>query len=406
MEAGNLLTCRGGNSIATQRQARQAPGVRSGFFPATISLVISFTFATVFAAESDFRIQTNGMTDLSSLLRAHLERTQFPALAAAVIHGTNITAAGAVGLRKTGETIPVTLEDRFHIGSCTKSMTALLAVMMAAEGRIQLTNQLGDILKDWDVPKAATLISLEQLLQNRSGIGNEPDQQLWRRAFFDGSGEPRAQRRRFLSEVLQSPLAAPPGKSFIYSNLGYALAGVMLETRAAENWEDLMREKIFRPLKLESAGFGPPGLSGELDQPWGHVWENGAAKPVPPSDNPRAIAPAGAVHLAILDCARYAAFHLAIAQGKVELLKPHRDALYGPPPKSTYAFGWNILEREWAGGKVMTHAGSNTMFYTVIWIAPEKNFACVVATNIGDRKNHVAAQCDPVVAELIEKFIR
>jgi CubicO group peptidase (beta-lactamase class C family) len=42
-----------------------------------------------------------------------------------------------------------------------------------------------------------------------------------------------------------------------------------------------------------------------------------------------------------------------------------------------------VTQRLWGGGKVLTHTGSNTMFYTVIWIAPEKDFAVVVSTNIG-----------------------
>jgi CubicO group peptidase (beta-lactamase class C family) len=358
------------------------------------------------AAHLDFQVSTNAMVDLSPLLGSHLERTKFPALAAAVVHGTNVLAAAAVGLRKAGEAIPVTLHDRFHIGSCTKSMTALLAVLLEKDGKIQLTNTIGEVLKDWKIPKETAALTLVDLLQNRSGIGNEPDDKLWRRAFFNPSGSPREQRRRFLVEILQAPLSAAPGSKFIYSNLGYAVAGAMLETAVDGTWEELMQKKIFDSLKLLSAGFGPPGLNGGLDQPWGHNWKDGVVEPAIPSDNPAAIAPAGAVHLGILDCARYAAFHLAVAQGKVGSLKAYRHTLYSAPKDSTYAFGWNTVAREWAGGKALTHAGSNTMFYTVIWIAPEKDFACVVATNIGDREDHVAAQCDILVAELIEKFLR
>ena len=368
--------------------------------------VLLATLLSISGADLNFQVNTNGMADLAPLLRAHLERTKFPALAAAVVQGTNVLGAGAEGSRKAGEPVPVTLKDRFHIGSCTKSMTALLAVLLEMDGRIELTNTIEEVLREWKIPKEKSAITLAELLQNRSGIGNEPEEKLWHRAFFNPSGSPREQRRRFLTEVLQAPLAATPGSRFIYSNLGYAVAGAMLETATDTAWEELMQKRVFDPLKLVSAGFGPPSVNGDLDQPWGHTWKDGAAEPVAPSDNPSAIAPAGAVHLGILDCARYAAFHLAIARGKIESLKAYRHALYSAPKDSSYAFGWEIAEREWAGGKTITHAGSNTMFFTVIWIAPEKNFACVVATNVGDRKDYVAAQCDILVAELIEKFLR
>jgi CubicO group peptidase (beta-lactamase class C family) len=371
-------------------------------------LLLIFTACAISARgiEIQFQTSTNEMRDLAPLLKPHLQRTKFPALTAAIIKGTNITAAGAVGLRKAGENEPVTLPDKFHIGSCTKSMTALLAVFLAHEGKIQLTNRVGDLLHDWKIPENVASITLQQLLQNISGIGNDPDPKALERASMNFSVPPPLQRRRFLEEVLQARLAAKPGRKFIYSNVGYALAGAMLERAVGKSWEDLMRDEILEPIELDSAGFGPPSISGAVDQPWGHEWNDQKPSAVPPSDNPVAIAPGGAVHLAILDCARYAAFHLAVAQGKIDSLKPYRGVLYSPPKDSPYALGWMIEDRLWAGGNALTHAGSNTMFSTVIWIAPEKNFACVISTNVGDREDYVTKQCDAIVADLVEKFVR
>jgi CubicO group peptidase (beta-lactamase class C family) len=342
--------------------------------------------------------------DLGPLLESHVAKTKFPAFAAAVVRGTNIVAAGVAGVRKAGSPEKVTLDDKFHIGSCTKSMTALLAVLLESDGVVRLTNTVGDILPDWKIPESVDAISLKLLLQNRSGLGNDPDSRIWRRAFL-ASGAPEAQRQRFLEEFLKSPLAAEPGEKYIYSNIGFALAGSMLEVAAKKSWEELIREKVFSALDLKSAGFGPPSITGEVDQPWGHSWKDEKAVAKEPSDNPRAIAPAGAVHLSILDCARYAAFHLAAAQGKIPKLRSYRDQLYVAPNGSSYAMGWVIGQRSWAGGKIINHAGSNTMFFTVIWIAPNRDFACVVSTNVADRDSTVAAAADEIVGELIKKFV-
>ena len=46
-----------------------------------------------------------------------------------------------------------------------------------------------------------------------------------------------------------------------------------------------------------------------------------------------------------------------------------------------YAMGLGVHTRGWAGGTVYTHTGSNTMFYSVIWVAPEIDFAVVAACN-------------------------
>jgi CubicO group peptidase (beta-lactamase class C family) len=370
-----------------------------------ISFALCFLFGSS-AAEPQFQVATNDLRDLAPFLQKHVERTKFPALAAAVIQGTNIIAAGISGVRKVGETNAATLGDKFHIGSITKSMTALLAVRLEQKGVIHLTNRVGSVLKDWQLPAPVNAITLQHLLQNRSGIGNERDPELWKKA-FEESGPAPEQRRRFLTGQLKTPLEAEPGSKYIYSNFGFALAGAMLETAAKQPWEDLVKAEIFPWIGLTSAGFGPPGTR-SLDQPWGHVWQDGEATPIRPFDNPTAIAPAGAVHLSILDAARYAAFHLAAARGKIDPLKSHRQALYTPPAdlESDYALGWSVQDRPWADGETLNHTGSNTMFFMVIWIAPKKDLAWVVATNIGDRQNHVAGECDRVVAELIREYSR
>lgn len=370
-----------------------------------ISIAFSLLAVTNLISELEpFIVSTNQMSDLNGTLERHLERTKFPAIAAAVVKGTNIVAAGVVGVRKAGETNQATLHDKFHIGSCTKSITALLALLLEKEGKMKLTSRVGDVLSDWEIPKEAAEIRLKQLLQNRSGLGNQPDRNLWAKA-FEARGAPQEQRRSFLTAFLEEPLEAEPGTRYIYSNIGYSLAGAMLERVAGKSWEELVREEIFKPRGLSSAGFGPPTTSrSKLDEPWGHTWRDDLAEPARPHDNPVAIAPGGAVHMSILDMARYVAFHLAGARGETGDLD--LSALYEPAEGEDYALGWVVTKRKWAGGKTLTHTGSNTMFFTVIWMAPAKNMAWIVSTNVGDREDHVAKECDKVVAELIKKFVR
>ena len=61
--------------------------------------------------------------------------------------------------------------------------------------------------------------------------------------------------------------------------------------------------------------------------------------------------------------------------------------------------GWIVAEQPWADGAALTHAGSNTMWYCVAWLAPKKNFAVLVATNQGG--DAAAQACDDVAIALI-----
>jgi lipoate-protein ligase A len=81
----------------------------------------------------------------------------------------------------------------------------------------------------------------------------------------------------------------------------------------------------------------------------------------------------------------------------------YRD-LHTPPPDADYAMGWQAMEREWGGGTVLQHNGSNTMNFAVIWMAPKKGFAVVAACNQGGDAAQKA--CDDTVGIFLERHGR
>ena len=90
------------------------------------------------------------------------------------------------------------------------------------------------------------------------------------------------------------------------------------------------------------------------------------------------------------------------AQGNPTLLSAETfKKLPSPVPKQGYSVnGWAILKRPWAGGLALTHSGSNTRWYCTVWIAPQKNFAILIAINYGSGPAGKAA--DEGIGKLIE----
>jgi CubicO group peptidase (beta-lactamase class C family) len=245
--------------------------------------------------------------------------------------------------------------------------------------------------------------TLENLLQNRGGAPNKPPQAAWAAAYKE-KGSPIEQRLAFLGAILKEKPEAKPGTANIYSNQGFTLAGAMLERAAKKPYEELLREKVFLPLGMKSCGYGAPGTAQKVDQPRGHQGAGPDFKPVipgPGADNPIAITPAGRVHCSIADLARFASWH---SRGPLHDVKLMSDAtfrvLHQPPQGQEYAMGWVVTQRDWAGGTTLTHNGSNTTWFAVMWVAPEKHAAYVAATNVaGELGGKV---CDDAVAMLIQ----
>jgi CubicO group peptidase (beta-lactamase class C family) len=341
--------------------------------------------------------------DTAQILEPIRKKHNLPALAVAVVKDGKICDRAAVGVRKYGDPTPVTIDDQFHIGSCTKSMTATLAAMFIEEGKLQWDSTIAEVLTDLKGKMDAQYesVTVAQLLTHRGGVPGKPPSAAWTRA-WSKQGAPREQRREFVASVLSQPPEAKPGTRFIYSNQGYAIVGVMLETIADKPWETLITQRLFQPLKMKSAGFGVPGAVGKVDQPWGHVRDDDKIRPVQ-SDNPPAIGPAGSVHCSLEDMARYTMIHLGHGAGDT-LLKPESfRKLHTPPEGADYACGWGTPKRGWAGGTALSHAGSNTMWFLVMWLAPEKNFSVVAATNIAGPDAEKG--CDEVAAAMIKKWL-
>ena len=122
------------------------------------------------------------------------------------------------------------------------------------------------------------------------------------------------QRLWFAEQVLSMEPESTPGTQYAYSNAGYMIVGSALEQATGEAWEDLLRDRVFRPLQMVGCGFGAPGKPGEVDAPLGHALEGGVPTPMDPgnlyADNPAALGPAGTVHCPLVDWGRFVAAHL------------------------------------------------------------------------------------------------
>ena len=341
--------------------------------------------------------------NLNELIEPVRAKGKVPALAAGLIVDGKLTGFGAVGIRKGGSPVPVKGSDLWHLGSCTKAMTATVIAMQVEKRKMQWEMTIPDALPDLKEEMNVSMrdVTLRQLLNHRSGLGTHPDAKDWDLAWTQ-RGTPTEQRLSFIRAVLAREPEVTPGTKYIYSNQNYAIAGAMLERILNQSWENLMRELLFNPLGMTMSGFGVPGTMGQIDQPWGHKWRNGKLEPMQ-QDNPPAIGPGGIVHSSIFDFTRFALLHLQGARGIPRLLKAETfSILHTPPEGQTYAMGWMRQDRTWANGWTLTHNGTNTLNFAVMWLAPKINFAAVAATNIGGDNGEQT--CDDAMQALIKKY--
>jgi CubicO group peptidase (beta-lactamase class C family) len=332
--------------------------------------------------------------DLKRRLEEIRVKHDVPALTAGLVTGKGLVRSAAAGVRRAGGSTPVGDADLWHYGSMTKAMTAMLLGTYVAGGKLKWDATLAQLLPDLvskATPKARS-ITLRHLLTHRSGL--PANLEHWGRMPVAGN-RPEIVRRETARELLSEP-----GSTYLYSNVGYVVAGVVAERLGGGLWERVITERLFKPLSMKM-GFGGTGTKGREDQPWPH-FEDGKPRPSngADADNPPSLGPAGTCHGTLAEYAKFVADQLQGSVGKKALLPANiYTDLHTPPSGADYALGWRVAERDWAGGTVLNHTGSNTMNYSVIWMAPAKGFAVVAASNRGGDKT--AAACDEACSLLI-----
>jgi len=339
-----------------------------------------------------------GDTDITGLLKPIRQKYGVPAIAGAVVTSEGTVAEGVVGVRKRGTDIPATLNDKWHLGSDAKAMTAALVARLVEQGQLKWDTTVAGVFPDMtplfrEEMKGLTLL---HLLSHRAGLPENLD--LSKYSSDDAQGE---RARAVMHELAKRPLFKAGSKKQ-YSNLGYVVVGAMIERTTGKSWEKAIQDGLFEPLEMTSCGFGGTGTPGQIDQPWGH---QAGGQPVagngPSVDNPPVMGPAGRVHCTIQDWARFIRDQLRGSRGEPALLEASSyKTLHTPPFGGDYALGWMVLERSWGGGKVLHHGGCNTMNFANVWVAPERDFAVLVCINQGGDRAFEAT--DEVVGKLIE----
>lgn len=160
--------------------------------------------------------------------------------------GKDIIYAKAFGLADRQWNVKNTLDSKFLIGSVSKSYTALMVLILAGEGLIDLNATLNAYIPQYDGP-GKNRVTIHQMLTHTSGIpdhGAIPDLAKKRvRWIYDSD--------QYLELVKETSLKFEPGTGFQYSGIAYNLLAIMCEKMTHKGFAELLKQRIFAPLHME-----------------------------------------------------------------------------------------------------------------------------------------------------------
>ena len=201
---------------------------------------------------------------LERLVRQAQREKRAPSIAAAVIRDGELVWETAVGAADVEAGVEATPDTQYRIGSITKTFTAAAIMQLRDAGKLDLEDTL-----DRHVDGAAYTPTLRRLLSHASGLQRETQDDSWLTLRF-------AQPDELLETLAQAELVLPSGARFHYSNLAFALLGIVVERVSGLPYQEYVRERLFEPVGLKRVTFEPepPAAKGYLAQPYADgVWD-------------------------------------------------------------------------------------------------------------------------------------
>lgn len=171
------------------------------------------------------------------------------------------------GLASKEYNIPVRIDTKFNLGSINKIFTQIAIGQLADQGSLSLDDKLGKHLPDYPNREAAEKVTIRQLLDMTSGIGDffGPE--------FDATPKDRLRSiKDYLALFAAKPLIFEPGTKRQYSNGGYVVLGAIVEKVSRRDYYQYVREHIFKPADMRDtdwyeADIATPNLaSGYTDE--------------------------------------------------------------------------------------------------------------------------------------------
>jgi CubicO group peptidase (beta-lactamase class C family) len=326
-----------------------------------------------------------------------LDAWEVPGCAVAAVRGGRVELAGGWGLRDREAGLPVTQDTLFAIGSVTKAFTATTIGALVDEGLLEWDQPLRDYVPDIRLHDAfaSDRLTIVDLLSHRSGLPRHDLTWL---------GQPTRSRANIVRALRFLPLSRDLRQEFQYCNLGYLVAGHVVEALSGVPWEDFLRGRLLGPLGMRRSNLSVDEMLADADHASAYTRRDGVVVSLPQRPLP-AMAPAGAINSSAADMARWLLAQLAggqlddltvmsAATAKRQLtphmLMPDSGLM---PGLNQYAYGLGWAIGHYRDHKLAMHSGGIDGFATHCMLLPDDGIGVVVLTNTSSSLMHLVVAC-------------
>src|SRR5262245_36594153 len=301
-----------------------------------------------------------------------MAKRRIPGLTLAVVRSGAVVKMQGYGFANLDHEVPVTPDTVFELASVTKQFTAAGIMLLVEENKVRLDDPIGQHLPR--APETWRGITVRHLLTHTGGMPGLEDGFKTLRA---GGWRVNYTTEAMFAAAAKDTLGGAPGERFQYSDVGYFLLGMIIESASGQRYADFLEQRFWRPLGMTSTSV--------LDQ-WRILKHRAAGYTLRDGQliNIRRISQVELPsHYGVFSTVKdLVAWDAALASGRV--LRPVSLAQLWSPVRLgsgalfPYGFGWFFDDRR--GHRVISHTGITGTEYTRY---PDDDMTVIVLTNLG-----------------------
>ena len=333
-------------------------------------------------------------------LRRDVDADAIGSIAAAVVLGERVIWAGAFGWKDRERRLEADPNTVYRVGSISKSITAVAMMLLAERGALALDvaveRYLPEIHSLANYPDSP-LITFENLASHTAGLDREPKLE-------NAAAGPMEQwEQKIIASIPTTDVTAVPGQVYSYSNIGYGILGLAVSRAADRPFMDLVRETVFEPLEMETAGFRPTHIiaphlaTGYVNR------RDGTIDPDLPAREHGGRGykvPNGAVYASVYDLAKFVAAMtgartLLSDATRTEMLRIQTSA----SDTSGYGLGFFVVLDD-AGRRIAGHGGSVAGYNATIQFDPDARVGVILLRNYNRGRTNLGQIARQMVAEV------
>lgn len=311
-----------------------------------------------------------------------------PGCAIGIVEDDKVVFLKGFGVRKLGQSDPVTPRTVFALASVSKAFCAATVGLMVDEGKMGWNDPVRLHIPQFALrdPLANELVTIRDLLNHMTGVPRHDN--LWYHS--------KNTQKDILEKIPRLSYTAPIRSRNQYNNIMYMAAGVAAGNAAGTTWEKLVTERIFQPMGMKDTGPTAESYLNAPDRATPHDKSDKLVNVPVEFLNLDNISPAGAVNSSVTDMCEWMRMLLGRGEyeGKTilkrnsfeEIMRP--QIMYGRPSGSlvnmfsnvvTYSMGW--MQKDLDGQMLQQHTGRINGFSSSVVLLPKKKIGIVMLTN-------------------------